>query len=284
MKSKHIRLILQIVFFAFIGFITINHVLAIDGAGFAALPNISLHALCPFGAVETFASLAIGQELIRQLHASVIVLGSVVLILTLLLGPVFCSHICPLGSIQEWFGKLGKKIFKKRYNKLIPKKLHHVLKYLRFVVLGLILWQTYSSASLIFESYDPYYALYRFWTGEATIAAIAILAVTLLLSLVVERPWCKYACPYGGLLGLISKISPIKIRRAKSICTSCGKCDKECPMLIDIMAKDKVTDTLCNRCMKCTADEGGCPVDGACYIGLPGKKDKAVQSNKEVSR
>lgn len=110
MKSKHFRLIAQIVFFVFVGVITVNHTLGEMGLGLTFIPEVSLHAICPFGAVETFISLITGQGLIRQLHASVMVLGAVVLILTVIFGPVFCSHICPLGSIQEWFGKLGKKL------------------------------------------------------------------------------------------------------------------------------------------------------------------------------
>ena len=279
MKSRHIRLAAQIFFFVFVGAIVVNNTLAESGGGLSFIPSASLHAICPFGAVETFASLVTGAGLIRQLHASVMVMGAAVLILTVLLGPVFCSHICPLGSIQEWFGKLGRKIFKKRYNKFIPKKVHGVLKYLRYVVLALIVWQTYQSATLLFANVDPYYALYHFWTGGATIAAISILVVTLLLSLFVERPWCKYACPYGGLLGLISKISIFKIRRSDTSCIACGKCDNVCPMLIDVSAKSKVNDTLCNRCMKCTTQEGGCPVGETCYNGMP-----KLKSSKEAQQ
>ena len=269
MKSKHVRLASQIVFFVLVGAIVTNHNLAETGDSLAFIPSVSLHAICPFGAVETFASLVTGAGLIRQLHASVMIMGAAVLLLTVLFGPVFCSHICPLGSIQEWFGRLGKKIFKSKYNKLVPRKVHKMLKYLRYVVLVLIVWQTFQSGTLLFAGYDPYYALYHFWTGAATITAIAILGVTLLLSLAIERPWCKYACPYGGLLGLISKISLFKIRRSDTACISCGKCKDQCPMLVDITAKEKISDTLCNRCMQCTAQEGGCPVDGACYNGLP---------------
>ncbi|MEX1376277.1 MAG: 4Fe-4S binding protein [Eubacteriales bacterium] len=274
MKSKHVRLAAQIIFFALIAFISINHTLAEAGAGLSFIPEVSLHAICPFGAVETLGSFLTGWGLIRQLHPSVMVIGSIILLLTLLFGPVFCSHICPLGSIQEWIGKLGRKIFKNRYNKLIPKKVHNVLKYLRYVVLILILVQTYRSASLIFTDADPYYALFHFWTGEATIAALIILGVTLVMSLFVERPWCKYACPYGGLLGIFSKISLFKIRRSESKCIDCGKCDKECPMLIDISKKKRVNDTLCNRCMICTTEEGTCPVDGACYNGIMNAKNE----------
>lgn len=274
MKSKHVRLIAQIIFFGLIALMSINHTLAETGNGISFIPEVSLHAICPFGAIVTLASLTTGQGLIRQLHPSVMVIGSVVLFLTILFGPIFCSHICPLGSIQEWIGKLGKKIFKNRYNKLIPKKLHNILKYMRYVVLVLVLVQTYRTAALMFSNIDPYHALFHFWTGEAAAAALIILGITLVMSLFVERPWCKYACPYGGFLGLISKMSLFKIRRSETACISCGKCDNECPMLIDISKNKKVTDTLCNRCMKCTDEEGGCPVDGACYNGTSNAKNE----------
>ena len=275
MKSKPFRLISQILFFALVGAITVNHTLGESGGGVGFIPELSLHAICPFGAVETFASLVINQELVRQLHASVMVIGAVVLLLTVVFGPVFCSHICPLGSIQEWIGKLGKKIFKKKYNRFIPQKLHNILKYLRYVVLALVLYQTYTTATLMFLNIDPYYALYHFWTGDATIAALIILGVTLLGSLFVERPWCKYACPYGGFLGLVGKISIFKIRRNESTCISCHLCSKECPMNIDVMAVKTVRSTLCNRCMQCTDAEDTCPVADTCYMGAGFSKKEA---------
>lgn len=272
MKSKHIRLIAQIAFFVFIAVVSINHTLAEQGRAINFVPEVSLHAICPFGSIVTLSTLVTQQELIRQLHPSVMVIGSVVLLLTILFGPVFCSHICPLGSLQEWIGKLGKKIFKSKYNKIIPKKLHNVLKYLRYAVLILILVQTYRLSALMFAKLDPYYALFHFWTDEVSITALIILGVTLVMSLFVERPWCKYACPYGGLLGLISKVSLFKIRRSQSKCIACEKCDNECPMLIDVSQKKRVNDTLCNRCMKCTGDEGCCPVDDTLYSGVKNVK------------
>ena len=155
MKSKHLRLIIQIVFFLLIGLITVNHTLEESGASLAFIPSVSLHAICPFGAIETLGTFITGGELVRQLHASVMVIGAVVLLLTVIFGPVFCSHICPLGSIQEWLGKLGKRIFKNRYNKLVPQKLHNILKYLRYVVLVLIVWQTYQSGFSGFSGRRP---------------------------------------------------------------------------------------------------------------------------------
>lgn len=274
MKSKHVRLAAQIIFFALIALISVNHTLVEQGGGISFVPEVSLHAICPFGSIVTISTLATGQGLVRQLHPSVMVIGAVVLLLTIIFGPVFCSHICPLGSIQEWIGRLGKKVFKKKYNKFIPKKVHNVLKYMRYVVLILIVVQTYRLFALMFAKIDPYYALFHFWTGEATVISLVILGLTLIGSLFVERPWCKYACPYGAVLGLISKVSIFKIRRAKAACIDCGQCDNECPMLIDISQKSKVTDTLCNRCMKCTSYESGCPVNDTVYNGAVNAKEE----------
>src|ERR1035437_8790231 len=38
--------------------------------------------------------------------------------------------------------------------------------------------------------------------------------------------WCRYLCPYGALMGLVSLASPLRIRRETSLCIDCGKCAK----------------------------------------------------------
>lgn len=120
--------------------------------------------------------------------------------------------------------------------------------------------QTSRSLALIFKPYDPFSALFHIWTDELAIGGFIVLIVTLLLSFVMERPWCKYACPYGGLLGLFNKISIFKIRRNPVSCISCDKCDDVCPMNIDIANKDVITDVRCIRCMECVSEQT-CPVD-----------------------
>jgi polyferredoxin len=122
--------------------------------------------------------------------------------------------------------------------------------------------------SLAFVKVDPYYALFHFWTGEALPSAIIVLAVVLAASLFVERPWCRWLCPFGAVLGLVQLISPWKIRRNTDLCTSCGLCGRACPMNIDVDKKKAVYDTRCNRCGECLA---ACPVAGALDHSFPGK-------------
>ena len=252
-KTKWVRHAVQIFFFVLIGMFAYNHILAETGpVPIPFLPDVSLHAICPFGGIESSISLITAGTLVRKLQLSTLVMSAIVIIMTLIFGAVFCSFVCPLGSIQEWIGKLGRKIFKKRYNTFIPKKVHNVLKYFRYVSLIAVVVLTYNAASLVFLEVDPYYAMYHFFTDEVTIGSLIVLGVTLLGSLFVERPWCKYACPYGAFLGLIGKLSIFKIKRSQDACTSCTLCSKKCPMNVDIDHSKTVYDAQCNKCLECT--------------------------------
>ncbi len=277
-KTKWIRHSLQIFFFVLIGMFAINHIIGETGtAPFSFLPNVSLHAICPFGGIESALSLITAGALTRQLQLSTLVMTGIIIIMTLIFGAVFCSFVCPLGSIQEWIGKLGKKIFKKKYNTFIPTKVHNILKYFRYVSLIAVVVLTYKAATLIFLEVDPYFAMYNFFTDEVTIGSLIVLGVTLVGSLFVERPWCKYACPYGAFLGLVGKISIFKIKRNTETCTSCNLCNKKCPMNIDIQNKKVVYDGLCNKCLECT-DSGVCKPNSLSYQA--GKVKEAKDENQ----
>src|SRR5665647_2246912 len=120
MKKISIRRISQILFFAIV--LAISYSKNAGELGLPAIPfigGLSLHAICPFGGVETFYTFITGQGLISKIHLSVIVLFVLVLASAILFGSAFCGFICPLGSIQEWIGKIGKKLFPKKYNKMI---------------------------------------------------------------------------------------------------------------------------------------------------------------------
>jgi len=264
-RSSWYRYVLQIFFFAFIGMLAVNHVLSESNVTlFPFLPNVSLHAVCPFGGVESIIGLITAGTLVPKLQLSTLVISALVLILTLIFGSVFCSFVCPLGTIQEWVGKLGKKIFKRRYNTFVPQKLHNILKYLRYVVLILTIMLTFNAGRLIFADVDPYYAMYHFFTDEVTIGSLVVLGVVLIGSLFIERPWCKYACPYGAVLGLVSKISIFKIKRKTSACNNCTLCDRNCPMNIEISKKKTINDSLCIKCMDCVEDDV-CSKDSMIY-------------------
>lgn len=266
------RSLLQIFFFVLVALLAINHTLSENGLGLPFLPSVTLHAICPFGGIETLYKLITQGTLIQKVRESSLVLTVIVLALAILFGPVFCGWVCPLGTVQEWVGKIGRRIFKsKRYNHFVPPRLDRILRYLRYGVLAWVLYITITSGKLLFQNYDPFYALFNFWTGEVAPMALLLLGLTLGLSLFVERPWCKYACPFGAVLGLTNLFRIFTIRRIANTCRADGACAIRCPMNIPVMEKQVVRDHQCITCLECTS-EGCCPVKRTVVLAAGGVK------------
>lgn len=266
-----VRTVLQIFFFFLIALIALNHILEDSGVAIPLLSNTSLHAVCPFGGVVSLYQFAAVGTFTQKIHQSSFILMILVFILAFLFGPVFCGWICPLGSVQEWVGKLGKRLFKKRYNQFIPRRIDQYMRYLRYIMLIWVLYATAMTGKLAFSDIDPYYALFNFWTGEVAVTGLAILGITLLISFVVERPWCKYACPYGAILGLTNMFRVFSIRRSESTCKSCNICTQDCPMNINVHAADVVRDHQCISCLECTS-EAICPIDNTVAFSTSGDR------------
>lgn len=261
MKNKwHLRTWVQIGFFTLIALLAFNNNWVEKGAeSLFGLAELSLHAICPFGGVTTLYNLATIGDYIQKIHASSVVILGISVFLAILFGPVLCGWVCPLGSIQEWVGKLGRRLFGKRYNHWIPTHIDRPLRYVRYLVLAWVVYITAKSGTLVFVNVDPYYALMNFYTGEVAWTAFLILGITLAGALFVERPWCKYACPYGALMGLSNKFKVFTIRRTEATCISCTKCDRVCPMNLNISKSDAIRNTQCISCLECTS-ERTCPV------------------------
>lgn len=278
-KNKNtlwIRRGIQIVFFFFVFSIVLSHFLESRGLSFPWPVVHNFHAICPFGAVETAGRLIIEGSFIPKIHESNLWVFFGVVLITLLFGSLFCGYMCPLGSVQEWVGRIGKRVFKKRYNSFSGSKIDRLLGYLRYAVLFAVLIQTTRIVSLVFMKIDPYYALFHFWTGDVFITSLIVLGAVLVLSLFVERPWCRWLCPFGALLGIIQLISPWKIRTEDNKCTSCGKCSRVCPMGIRVHSRSSVIDTRCNKCSTCL---DSCPTEGALTYSLPKKPRLALKNS-----
>ena len=259
-KKVNLRFIIQTFFFALIALIAVNHALEEQGKAIGFLSSASLHAVCPFGGVVSIYQYVTAGTYVHKIHESAFILMYIVFALALLFGPVFCGWVCPLGSFQEWIGKLGRKISSRKFNKFIPAGIDRYLKYLRYGVLIWVIYVTATSATLIFADYDPYFALFNFWTGEVAISGLIILGVVILASLFVERPFCKYACPYGAVLGVFNLIRFFKIKRNISTCIDCKICDRTCPMNIEVSTSKIVRDHQCISCLRCTSEDV-CPIE-----------------------
>jgi len=254
-----IRTLVQIFFFVLVALITLTEVLAEAGITIPFLSGASLHAICPFGGVVSIYKFATVGTFVQKIHESAFILMAAAFMLTIAFGPVICGWVCPFGSFQEWTTRLVRKITGKKLLFHIPEKIDKYLRFTRYIVLLLVVYVTATTAKLAFQTYDPYFALFNFWSAEVSWIALSILGITILLSFFIERPWCKYACPYGALLGVFNLVRIFKIKRAPSTCISCKACDRACPMNIQVATGTTVNDHQCISCLSCTSEDA-CPI------------------------
>lgn len=265
-RLKVIRLV-QVFFFVLIGLTAANHALAAQGITIPFISTSSLHALCPFGGVTSLYQYLTTGTFVRRIQASSFVIMWVVFLLALPFGALFCGWICPLGSFQEWIAGIGRKIFGKRYNRMIPARIDNSLRYLRYAVLAWVLVMTASTSRLVFADVCPYDALFTGWTGNAATGGLVLVGVIIIMSLVVDRPFCKYACPYGALLGFFNRFRFIRLTRNPDTCITCKQCDLACPMNLTISNREVVGQHQCIGCMKCTS-HAACPVENTVSFQL----------------
>ncbi len=99
----------------------------------------------------------------------------------------------------------------------------------------------------------------------------AIFFIVLGLNLMEKRFWCKYLCPLGALLGLLSRFSLLK-RSVSEDCTECGACGRVCQGNASPDQKGKWKDTECLACWNC---DDVCP-QNAVSFGFGRKKPAAA--------
>lgn len=226
---------------------------------------VGVDALCPFGGLETLGSwLSDGLLLKRVALSSLLLLGASVGT-ALVFRRAFCGRICALGFLQEAFGGLGRKLFRRRLT--MPAWLDRPARYLKYVVLVVVLWLTWQAADLVIRPYDPWAAYNHLSSAEVFTEfgiGLAILGVSLAGSVLYDRFFCKYACPMGAFLGLISRVSIFKIRRNAETCIDCKLCDKACPVNVVVSTAESVTSPECIDCGECVA---ACPVKDTLAAG-----------------
>ncbi|MGE5228155.1 MAG: 4Fe-4S binding protein [Deltaproteobacteria bacterium] len=224
--------------------------------------------LCPFGGLETLYSLLAGDGLLRHTAASSVILLVGMLAMAVAYRRSFCGTLCPLGTLQGLFGAAGRRLMRRRLT--VPHAVDRVARYLKYAVLVFFALWTWQAAELVLRPYDPWVA-WAHLTAPDLLATygigLAVLVASLAGSLVYERFLCKYLCPAGALLGLLSRVSFLNIRRDADACIDCGRCDKACMMNVEVATADVVTSSECISCNECV---NSCPVPGALKVTAPG--------------
>ncbi len=137
-------------------------------------------------------------------------------------------------------------------------------------MLGLVLYMTISTVKLWFADFDPYRTIFGLgWLFEFNAVeqwpAYGIALAILVASFFIPRFWCKYTCPLGGALSLLSHFSLLRIRRTAATCKSCALCSVPCPVGIAVEEASPLVSTNCIGCLACVDT---CPRHGALEVAF----------------
>ncbi|MBC8373369.1 MAG: 4Fe-4S binding protein, partial [Planctomycetes bacterium] len=171
--------------------------------------------VCPIGAIQSVAEAVFNPA--AAISLAVIVFFILPLIFTLFFGRTFCAAVCPLGAMQEVV-----LIHPLR----LPRWLCHALGLLPCVYLALAVLFAATGSAYVICRYDPFIAMFRL-NGPAGMLILG--ACFLVISLFVGRPYCRFLCPYGLLLGWASKLSWKRITITPDECIKCRLCENSCP-------------------------------------------------------
>jgi len=209
----------------------------------------------PIGALTSLKYWLVSGK-IHPVHPAALVIFMAILLMSLLAKKSFCSWLCPVGTLSEGAYKLGQLLFGRNFKiwycfdvLLRGVKYLLLLLFVKFILLDM-------SVDALSKFLDaPYWAvsdvkmLHFFTRMSAT--TIVVLATLTFLSFLYKNFWCRYLCPYGALLGLVSCISPFKIRRDSTGCTGCQRCSHACPSNLSVHSCNAVSSPECTGCLTC---------------------------------
>ena len=211
---------------------------------------------------------------INTIHPASVVTLLTAIALAFLLRRSFCSWICPIGTLEELLWKRGFSLLKR--NIRLPNWLDITLRSPKYLLLAFFIYFIFWAmppdqvSAFIASDYNKIAdaRLLDFFLHLSGWPLLFISA-TLLFSLPLRNPFCRFLCPYGALLGLFAMFSPVKVTRSSGVCISCGVCNQFCPVYIPVMQKKRVHSPECIGCWRCISH---CRAEGALSMSLTGGK------------
>ncbi|WP_247869608.1 4Fe-4S binding protein [Herbaspirillum sp. ST 5-3] len=175
---------------------------------------------------------------------------------------LFCGWMCPFGSLQHLTFKLGQLIGLKRFQGLLPKKLHDKLKWIKYAVFVVLLCASFYSMELAetMAEIEPFKTTFLVGVWNRSWPFVLFVTAILGISLFSERPYCKYICPMGAGLAIPSTFRLFGLKRKKE-CETCHACAAGCGSHA-IDAKGKIDQRECLACLDCMVmyyDDHACP-------------------------
>jgi len=200
---------------------------------------------CPMGSIQHFIAL---KQVPWFAAGSMLAVSAVI-------GRMPCGILCPFGWLQDLLYKI------RSFKLELPAWTHHLKFGFLVIVAGVIVFLTGQTwfcklcPAGIFGAGIPQILLNPQLVrllGWLFVAKLAILAVTLSLSVFTKRPFCRI-CALGAVFSLGNHVSFLKLRVDKANCNQCDMCYRVCPMGIRPYLNPQ--STACIRCLECTRCE-----------------------------
>ena len=232
---------------------------------------------------------------------------AVLIVLTLLFGRIYCSVVCPLGIMQDFFSWLGGKAKKNRFHYAKENKWLRYGFLVVFIILMIIgfapvttLFAPYSAYGRIVNSLiKPLYDLlnnrlagmdaandrYNFTEVQVWMRSVTTFVVGLLTLLILGflawrkgRVYCNSICPVGTILSFFSRFSLLRVRFDKSKCKNCSMCEKNCKAQAIDFKNGTVDYSRCVVCGDCLAK---CKFDALHYTAKkPAMEAKPIDTER----
>ncbi|MCL2297459.1 MAG: 4Fe-4S binding protein [Proteobacteria bacterium] len=218
---------------------------------------------------------------IPPIHPAAMFLLVAFFLVSLLLKKTFCSWLCPIGTLSEALWRFGQRVFGRAF--LPPRWLDLPLRSLKYLLMAVFLYVVVTMSADAIEAFmvSPYgliadVKMLNFFRFIGATALITII-VLMISSIFIKNLWCRYLCPYGALVGLLSLLSPYKVRRDAEACIDCAKCAKVCPAQLPVDKKMQICSAECTACLSCVAE---CPAQDALQFSL--RPAKEIAANGDV--
>ncbi|MDR0330437.1 MAG: 4Fe-4S binding protein [Chitinispirillales bacterium] len=171
--------------------------------------------ICSIGAIQNVTAGALTGYAIP---ATVFLIFALPLAFALFFGRVFCSGVCPMGALQDVAAIRAKRV---------PARIASALGFIPHLYLGITILFVASGAGFPICKLDPFVGIFRLGAPSGMIAFGAIL---LLIGVFVARPYCRFLCPYGLILGWMSRLSKYRVKICSGKCVNCRLCENACPV------------------------------------------------------